>query len=275
MPPELPGRKEQMGPLASPIGKVFLVGAGPGDPDLLTLKAVRAMQAAHVVVYDRLVSAAVLALVPKGAARIDVGKQPGEHPVPQPEINRMLVRLARSGRAVVRLKGGDPLLFGRGGEEALALAAANIPFEVVPGITAAQACAAALRVPLTHRGIATGVRYLTGHCRADKALDFDWRGLADPRTTLVIYMGLANIAQIAAQLVAHGRDPQTPVLVVSRGTLSDQRWLVSSLQTVVGDVKEAVFSSPTLLVVGEVVTLAHLNKAECYASEIDRSAIAT
>jgi uroporphyrin-III C-methyltransferase len=252
-----------------------LVGAGPGDPDLLTLKAVRAMQAAHVVVYDRLVSAAVLALVPKGAARIDVGKQPGEHPVPQPEINRMLVRLARSGRAVVRLKGGDPLLFGRGGEEALALAAANIPFEVVPGITAAQACAAALRVPLTHRGIATGVRYLTGHCRADKALDFDWRGLADPRTTLVIYMGLANIAQIAAQLVAHGRDPQTPVLVVSRGTLSDQRWLVSSLQTVAGDVKEAVFSSPTLLVVGEVVTLARLNKAECYASEIDRSAIAT
>jgi uroporphyrin-III C-methyltransferase len=233
------------------------------------------MQAAHVVVYDRLVSAAVLALVPKGAARIDVGKQPGEHPVPQAEINRMLVRLARSGRVVVRLKGGDPLLFGRGGEEALALAAASIPFEVVPGITAAQACAAALRVPLTHRGIATGVRYLTGHCRADKALDFDWRGLTDPRTTLVIYMGLANIAQIAAQLVAHGRDPQTPVLVVSRGTLSDQRWLVSSLQTVAGDVEEAVFLSPTLLVVGEVVTLAHLNKAECHASEIDRSAIAT
>ena len=263
-----------MGPAASPIGTVFLVGAGPGDPDLLTVKAVRTIRAAHVVVYDRLVSPAVLALVPKGAARIDVGKQPGEHPVPQTEINQMLVRLGKSGRVVVRLKGGDPLLFGRGGEEALALAAAGIPFEVVPGITAAQACAAALRIPLTQRGMATGVRYLTGHCRADNALDFDWRGLADSRTTLVVYMGVANIAEIAARLVAHGRDPQTPVLAVSRGTLSDQRWLVSSLRTVAGYVKDASLSSPTLFIVGEVVTLAHLNKAECYAHKKDRRAIA-
>lgn len=264
-----------MAPIASQIGKVFLVGAGPGDPELLTVKAVRTLEAAQVVVYDRLVSAAVLALVPKGAARIDVGKQPGSHPVPQTEINQVLVRLAKSGRVVVRLKGGDPLLFGRGGEEALALAAAGIPFEVVPGITAAQACAAALRVPLTQRGAATGVRYLTGHCRADRALDFDWRGLADPRTTLVVYMGLANIAEIATQLIAHGRDPQTPVLAVSRGTLPDQRCLVSSLQTIAEDARDAGLPSPTLFVVGEVVTLAQLNEAKCHVHKRDRRAIAT
>ena len=264
-----------MAPAANPIGKVFLVGAGPGDPDLLTLRALRTIEAAHVVVYDRLVSPPVLALVPKGAARIDVGKQSGRHPVPQSEINQILIRLARSGRTVVRLKGGDPLLFGRGGEEALALAAAGIPCEVVPGITAAQGCAAALGVPLTHRGIATGVRYLTGHCLADKALDFDWRGLADPQTTLIVYMGLANIAQIAVQLVGHGRSPLTPVLVISRGTLSDQRWLVSSLQTAAEDVENAGFASPTLFIVGEVVALAHLNKAERYACDMDQPAVAT
>lgn len=264
-----------MAAIATPSGKVFLVGAGPGDPDLLTVKAVRAIQGAQVVVYDRLVSAAVLGLVPKGAARIDVGKQPGLHPVPQAEINEMLLRLARSGRIVVRLKGGDPLLFGRGGEEACALAAAGIACEVVPGITAAQACGASLRVPLTHRGVATGVRYLTGHCRADNALDFDWRGLADPRTTLIVYMGLANIAEIAARLVAFGRSPQTPVLAVSRATLPDQRCIISSLQTVAGEAKAAQLPSPTLFVIGEVVSLAHLNEAERNAPQMHRPAVAT
>ena len=259
-------------PICSQVGRVFLVGAGPGDPELLTVKAVRAIQAAQVVVYDRLVSPGVLALVPTGAARIDVGKRPGHHPVPQEEISRTLVRLARGERVVVRLKGGDPLLFGRGGEEALALSAAGVPFEVVPGITAAQACAAALRVPLTHRGTATGVRYLTGHCRADKALEFDWQGLADPHTTLVIYMGLANIAEIAAQLISHGRAACTPVLAVSRGTLPDERWLVSSLQAIDQDAKSASLSSPTVFVVGEVVELAHISEAECHARKMHQIA---
>jgi uroporphyrin-III C-methyltransferase len=265
----------QMTRTNSSLGTVFLVGAGPGDPGLLTVKALRTIEAAQVVVYDRLVSAAVMALVPKGAARFDVGKQPGAHPVPQGEINDMLVRLARGGRTVVRLKGGDPLLFGRGGEEALALAAAGIPFEVVPGITAAQACAAALCVPLTHRGMATSVRYLTGHCRAHHALDFDWLGLADARTTLVIYMGLASIAEVAANLMAHGRRPDTPVLAVSRGTLSDQRCMTSSLGALAEDVRNARLPSPVLFIVGEVVSLARLNEADPLLRHLELPAIAT
>lgn len=237
-------------------GKVWLVGAGPGDPDLLTLKAVRALEAADVVIYDRLVSDAVLGLIGPGIARIDVGKRPRSHPVPQGEINRMLVALARSGRTVVRLKGGDPFLFGRGGEEAQALAAADIAFEVVPGITSAQGCAAALKMPLTQRGVVEGVRFVTGHCRQDKPPDFDWRGLADPRTTLVVYMGLGNIAGIASALMAHGRSPATPVMAVSRATLPDEQRRLSTLATIARDVKSAALQSPTLFVIGEVAALA-------------------
>lgn len=239
----------------SKAGKVYLVGAGPGDPDLLTLKALRAIEAADVVVFDRLVSADVLALVPKGTTRIDVGKQPRHHPVPQEEINRTLIALARSGRTVTRLKGGDPFLFGRGGEEATALAEASILYEVVPGITSAQGCAAALRLPLTHRGIASGVRYLTGHCRSDTALDFDWDGLVDARTTLVVYMGLANIREIADRMIAHGRAGSTPVLAVSNGTLAAQRTLRSTLAAVASDVHRAAMPAPVLFIIGEVVRL--------------------
>jgi uroporphyrin-III C-methyltransferase len=264
-----------MVPRANPIGKVFLVGAGPGAPDLLTVRALRVIEAAHIVVHDRLGSAGVLALVPRGAARIDVGKQAGRHPVPQAEINEMLVRLARSGHIVVRLKGGDPLIFGRGGEEALALAEAGIPFEVVPGITAGQACAAALCVPLTHRGVAESVRYITGHCRSDRALDLDWRGLADPRTTLIVYMGMAGIGQIAAELAGHGRSADTPVLAISRATMSDQRWLASSLQALAADVGRAQLPSPTLFIIGEVVSLAHLDQVERYARLMEHPAVAT
>lgn len=237
-------------------GKVWLVGAGPGDAELLTVKALRVLKAADVVVYDRLVSADVLALVPAGTARIDVGKRPRSHPMPQEEINRTLVALAKSGRTVVRLKGGDPFLFGRGGEEALALAATGIDFEVVPGITSAQGCAARLKLPLTHRGIAAGVRYLTGHCSADEALDFDWQGLTDPRTTLVVYMGLANISEIAAELIRHGRHAATPVLAISRGTLPDERRVFTTLAAVAADVAAADLASPTLFIIGEVVGLA-------------------
>lgn len=238
------------------LGHVYLVGAGPGDPELLTLKAMRAIDRADVVVYDRLVSPEILALAPSGAARIDVGKQPHDHPVPQGEINGLLVRLAEGGRIVVRLKGGDPLTFGRGSEEAMELAACGIPFDIIPGITSAQGCAAAAGVPLTHRGLATGVRYLTGHCRHDGALDFDWRGLADPQTTLVVYMGLANIAEIADQLMVHGLSGATPVLVVCRGTTAREERLTATLDTLAGRVAEAEFDGPVLFIIGKVAGLA-------------------
>jgi uroporphyrin-III C-methyltransferase len=238
------------------IGRVLLVGAGPGDPDLLTVKAVRAVGLADVVVFDRLVSAEILALAPAGAERIDVGKSAGSHPMPQHDINRLLVRLGRTGRTIVRLKGGDPFLFGRGGEEAIELAAAGVAFDVVPGITSAQGCAASLRMPLTHRTLASGVRFVTGHCRANQPLDLDWPGLADPMTTVVVYMGLANIAGIAAQLISHGRSAATPVAAVSRGTQKTQAHIVSSLAEIGADVAAAGLPSPVLFIIGEIVDLA-------------------
>lgn len=234
---------------------VYLVGAGPGDPDLLTLKAARLITQAEVVVYDRLVSGEVLALTNPRAKLISVGKQAGHHPVPQDAINRILIREARTGCTVVRLKGGDPLVFGRGSEEALALRSAGIRCEVVPGITAAQGCAAATGVPLTHRGLATSVRFITGHCRADEPLDFDWHGLADPDTTLVVYMGAANIAHIAERLITGGLGPSTPVLAINNGTMPNERRLVSRLCDVTDDVAVARFKGPLLFVIGRVVSL--------------------
>lgn len=237
-------------------GRVFLVGAGPGDPDLLTLKAWRLLGNADALVYDRLVSPEILDLVPPGAMRIDVGKQLGNHPVPQEEINSTLIRLARGGHTVVRLKGGDPFMFGRGGEEALALMAAGIPFEVVPGITSAQGTAASLNVPLTHRGIASSVRYLTGHSRAGVKLDFDWEGLANPETTLVVYMGHSNIREITAQLMAHGLDPETSALAVANATRPDQTQLVTTLGRLAAQARAADLDSPAIFIIGEVVRLA-------------------
>ena len=236
--------------------QVFLVGAGPGDPELLTLKALRVMQGADVVVYDRLVSPEVLDLLPPGAARIDVGKQPGLHPVPQDEINRLLARLAVPGRTVVRLKGGDPNLFGRGGEEALFLASHGIPFETVAGFTAASAAASAIGVPLTHRGVANGVRFMAGRGCEESALDVDWASLADPNTTLVVYMGLANFPQTAVRLMAHGLDPATPVAAICNATRADQRHLISTLGEVAGPIADATFDGPVLFVIGRVVDLA-------------------
>ena len=238
-----------------PVGKVSLVGAGPGDPELLTLKAAKAIAAADAVVYDRLVSSAILDMAPPGATRINVGKQPKQHPVPQDEINAILVRLARSGRNVVRLKGGDPFIFGRGSEEALELQRHGIPYSVIPGITSAQGAAASLHVPLTHRGLASGVRYVTGHCRNDMDLDLDWPGLADPATTLVVYMGLANMAEISARLLAAGRPSSTPVLAVSNATLLAERRLVSTLGAIGADLATISFDGPVLFVIGEVVGL--------------------
>jgi len=239
----------------SGIGKVYLIGAGPGDPDLLTLKAARLIGAADVVVHDRLVSDAVLAMVPRTAACLAVGKQPNHHPVPQHEINRQLVKLARCGLTVVRLKGGDPFIFGRGGEEAMELARENIPFEVVPGITAAQGCAASALVPLTYRGTATSLRFVTGHCRDNEPLDLDWAGLTDPATTLVVYMGCAQIAFIASQLVARGRSAATPVAAVSCGTTPDEKVLRSTLGAVAADLDAAGIGNPVVFYIGEVAAI--------------------
>lgn len=238
------------------VGKVYLVGAGPGDPELLTLKAIRAIAKADVVVYDRLVSEHILETIGDGVAQINVGKQSDFHPVPQAEINDILIRLGRAGRTVVRLKGGDPFIFGRGCEEAGELEAAGIPYEVIPGITAAQGCAAAARIPLTHRGLATGVRYVTGHRKANEPLDLDWASLADPDTTLVVYMGLSNIEEIVGQLVAHGLPVSTPVLAVCQGTTPGERRLCTRLGALAEAAREAAFSGPVLFIIGRVAGLA-------------------
>ena len=256
------------------VGRVFLVGAGPGNAELLTLKAHRLLQSCDVIVYDRLVSPDILAIAPTAIERVDVGKRPHSHPVPQEEINRILVVLAGQGKTVVRLKGGDPLMFGRGGEEALALQAAGIPYEIVPGITAAQGAAASATVPLTHRGLASSVRYLTGHCRADAELDFDWAGLADPQTTLVVYMGLANISQICSKLIANGRPADTPVLLVSKATWAEERRLTTTLGDVPCTAKVAGFESPILFIIGDVVAVSKLQGQRFDAPQNDHFAAA-
>jgi len=237
------------------IGKVHLVGAGPGDPDLLTLRAARLIAAAEVIVHDRLVSPAILALAPERAEMIAVGKAPKCHPVPQERINAILIEQALTGRRVVRLKGGDPFIFGRGSEEAAELRAAGIAVEVVPGITAAQGAAASTGVPLTHRGLATGVRYVTGHAKGDAPLDLDWAGLADPETTLVVYMGAANISGISAALIAHGLGPDMPVMAVNSATTSAERRRIARLDRIADETARAGFSGPVLFVVGRVVSL--------------------
>lgn len=237
------------------VGKVYLVGAGPGDPDLLTLKAARLVAAAEVLVHDRLVPDRILDLAPPLAARIPVGKEPHRHPVPQEEINQLLVRLARLGHRVVRLKGGDPFIFGRGSEEAAVLAQAGVPFEVVPGITAAQGCAAASLVPLTHRGVASGVRYVTGHARDGEPLDLDWQSLADPQTTLVVYMGVARIRQIAARLVENGLPFDTPVLAVAQGTRPDERRLRGRLCDIADRIDAAGLTDTVTFFIGKVAAL--------------------
>ncbi len=236
-------------------GRVFLIGAGPGDPELLTLKAVRLIQEADIVVHDRLVSDEIMALVPAGARRIDAGKMAGHHKLPQTEINALLVELARDGHMVARLKGGDPLIFGRGSEEAAALRAAGIPVEYVPGITAAQGAAASTGVPLTHRGLATGIRYVTGHRAKDARLDLDWASLASQDTTLVVYMGVANIAEIAFQLMRHGMPASLPVLAVASATTRCEQRILSALGSVAADMAAVAPEVPVLFVIGRVVAL--------------------
>ena len=235
-------------------GEIALVGAGPGDVGLLTLRGLQVMQQADVVLYDHLVSDQILDLVRRDAERICVGKRAGAHLVIQEETNRLLVELAQQGKRVVRLKGGDPFIFGRGGEELQVAAAAGIPFQVVPGVTAAAGATAYAGIPLTHRDHAQSVTFITGHCRPDGD-GLDWADLARARQTLAIYMGTMKAADISQRLIAHGREAQTPVAVISRGTRADQQVLTGTLQQLEQLAQQAPL--PALLVIGEVVELHH------------------
>ncbi|ASM10524.1 MULTISPECIES: siroheme synthase CysG [Serratia] len=235
-------------------GEIALVGAGPGDVGLLTLRGLQVMQQADVVLYDHLVSGEILDLVRRDAERICVGKRAGAHSVIQEETNRLLVELAQQGKRVVRLKGGDPFIFGRGGEELQVAAAAGIPFQVVPGVTAAAGATAYAGIPLTHRDHAQSVTFITGHCRPDGD-GLDWADLARARQTLAIYMGTMKAADISQRLIAHGRDASTPVAVISRGTRADQQVQIGTLEQLEYLAQRAPL--PALLVIGEVVELHH------------------
>ncbi len=237
-------------------GEVFLIGAGPGDPELVTLKALRLMQQADVVLYDNLVSSQVLDLVRRDATRISVAKKKGNHKMEQADINKALIRLAKEGKRVCRLKGGDPFIFGRGGEELEALADANIPFQVVPGITAANGCAAYGGIPLTHRDYADNVTFVTGHRKNNGDLDIPWSSLVNHRQTVVFYMGLANLPLIARQLQSHGLGAETPAAAIEQGTSGNQRIVIGTIGNLAQQVLAAKLGSPTLIIVGQVVQLA-------------------
>ena len=239
---------------ASPSGFVSLVGAGPGDPDLLTLRALRVMQAASVVLYDHLVSPPLVDLTRRDAERIYVGKEQDNHALPQAEINALMVRLAREGKRVVRLKGGDPFIFGRGGEEIEALLEHGIAFEVVPGITAAAGAASYAGIPLTHRDYAQSCVFVTGHLKNGSA-QLDWQALARPHQTVVVYMGVGGFAQICRGLVEHGVPGSMPAAVVEKATLAEQRVIEGTLLTVADESKARHVAPPALLIVGEVVRL--------------------
>ena len=247
-------------------GFVSIIGAGPGDPDLLTRKAEMRLQQADIVLHDRLISDEILALIPKGTPKIFAGKSCKIHYMSQTETNQVMIELARQGKHVMRLKGGDPFIFGRGGEEAQALAEANIPFEIVPGITAAAGCGAYAGIPLTHRDYCHAIQTITGHLNADQADEMNWPALADEKTTLVVYMGLTNAPLITKKLIQYGRTANTPVAAIQNGTMPNQRLLISTLETLTEALKQEQFASPTLLIIGEVVKL---------ANELNLSAIAT
>lgn len=238
----------------APKGEVYLVGAGPGDPELITLKALRLMQQADVVIYDRLVSAPILELCRRDATKIYVGKARSNHSVPQEGINALLVDYAKKGKRVCRLKGGDPFIFGRGGEEIQELFQAGVPFQVVPGITAASGCSAYAGIPLTHRDYAQSVRFLTGHLK-EGSPELPWNELVYENQTLVLYMGLVGLERICEQLIAHGQRPDMPVALISKGTTPEQKVVVGSLADIASKVTEHQIHAPTLTIIGEVVRL--------------------
>jgi len=238
----------------TPKGEVYLVGAGPGDPELLTLKALRLMQQADVVIYDRLVSPAIMELCRRDATKIYVGKARSNHAVPQEGINALLVEYASKGQRVCRLKGGDPFIFGRGGEEIQELFAAGVPFQVVPGITAASGCSAYAGIPLTHRDYAQSVRFLTGHLK-EGSPELPWDELVYQNQTLVLYMGLVGLEKICEKLIEHGQRPDMPVALISKGTTPEQKVVVGTLANIASKVEENHIQAPTLTIIGDVVSL--------------------
>ncbi|RGD93890.1 siroheme synthase CysG [Acinetobacter sp. SWAC57] len=238
----------------TPKGEVYLVGAGPGDPELLTLKALRLMQQADVVIYDRLVSPAIMELCRRDATKIYVGKARSNHAVPQEGINALLVEYASKGQRVCRLKGGDPFIFGRGGEEIQELFASGVPFQVVPGITAASGCSAYAGIPLTHRDYAQSVRFLTGHLK-EGSPELPWDELVYQNQTLVLYMGLVGLEKICEKLIAHGQRQDMPVALISKGTTPEQKVVVGTLADIASKVEEHHIQAPTLTIIGDVVSL--------------------